>query len=85
MNAPEEQVKKFGLDRHMVSNERILKMLFGDSESLFSYDTYQFTDYSEVVADLFDPDEKAKRRRDVFPRDCKKAFEMGVRFTRKNG
>jgi len=60
-------------------------MLFGASESLCSYDTYQFEDYSKVVADLFDVEEKAKRREEVFPRDCDKTFEMGARFAKKSG
>lgn len=60
-------------------------MLFGASESLCSYDTYQFEDYSKVVADLFDPEKKAKRREDVFPKDCEKAFKMGARFATKRG
>ena len=60
-------------------------MLFGSSESLCSYDTYQFEDYSKVVADLFDAEVKAKRREEVFPIDCEKAFEMGVRLATKNG
>ena len=28
----------------------------------------------------FDAEKKAKRREEVFPLDCKKAFEMGVKF-----
>jgi multimeric flavodoxin WrbA len=84
MNAREEWVKKTGFPPH-IGNERILKMIFGASESLFSFDTYQFEDYSKVVADLFDPEEKAKRRREIFPKDCEKAFDMGARFARKSG
>ena len=60
-----------------------LKMIFGASESVYSFDTYQFEDYSKVVAERFDPEKKAKRREEVFPIDCQKAFEMGVGLTRK--
>ena len=83
MNAPEERVKEFGFPQH-VGNEMILKLLFGASESLCSFDTYQFEDYSKVVADLFDPEEKAKRRKEVFPQDCEQAFDMGARLAQKN-
>jgi multimeric flavodoxin WrbA len=83
MNAREEWVKKSGFPQH-IGNERILKMIFGASESLFSFDTYQFEDYSKVVADLFDPEKKAKRRKEIFPKDCEKAFDMGARFARKS-
>ena len=79
MNARQEGMKPSGQEGRVTRNERLLQMLFGASESLFSFDTYQFEDYSKVVADLFDPEEKAKRRREIFPKDCEKAFEMGVK------
>ena len=81
MNIEEEQIKNHGYDIHFNTNENILKLLFGGSESLFCFDTYQFSDYSKVDADRFDPGKKARRREEVFPEDCKKAFEMGARFT----
>ena len=62
------------------ANEAILKMIFGASESLYCYDTYQFQDYSKVVADRIDVKAKTQRRKDVFPKDCEKAYEMGVRL-----
>ncbi|MGD9239999.1 MAG: NAD(P)H-dependent oxidoreductase, partial [Desulfobacterales bacterium] len=84
MNVTEKQMKASGFDQHPLHNERVLKLIFGSSESLFSFDTYQFKDYSKVVADRFDAEHKAKRRKEVFPLDCQKAFEMGARFARKN-
>jgi hypothetical protein len=63
-------------------NEMILGRIFGLSESLLVTDTYQFDDYSKYV-NSFDVEEKAKRRREVFPIDCEKAYDMGVRFTNK--
>ncbi|MGD9044452.1 MAG: flavodoxin family protein [Desulfobacterales bacterium] len=84
MNVTEKQMKTSGYDQHPLHNEKVLKLVFGDSESLFSFDTYQFEDYSKMVADRFDVEHKAKRRREVFPIDCEKAFDMGVRFARKN-
>jgi len=83
MNRSEEQMKEMGWDRHLGLNERVLRMLFGASESLFSFDTYQFEDYSKVVADAVDLAKKAQTRKEVFPLDCEKAFEMGARFARE--
>lgn len=80
MNVTREQLKEFQYTVHVNINQRTLKTLFGESESLFSFDTYQFKDYSKVVASRFDGEHKAKRRREVFPADCQKAYEMGVRF-----
>lgn len=83
MNVPEQDMKNF-YGWHIGNNERVLSLLFGNAESLFSCDTYQFEDYTKVVADRYDPEHKAKQRREVFPKDCEKAFEMGARFA-KNG
>ena len=83
MNITEQQMKDFGYGWHVGNNERVLSMLFGKAESLFSCDTYQFDDYSKVVADRFDPGQKARRRKEVFPLDCEKAFEIGVRLAKK--
>ena len=59
-----------------------LERIFGSSETLCSYDTYQFEDYSKYVAPRFDPLKKAKRRAEVFPKDCENAFAMGARLSR---
>ena len=83
MNVTEEQMQAQGYDRHIGLNESFLKSIFGASESLFSFDTYQFTDYSKMVADRFDEPKKAKRRKEIFPIDCKKAFEMGARMAKR--
>ncbi len=34
----------------------------------------------DPVNALIDPVKKARRREEVFPIDCQKAFDMGVRF-----
>jgi hypothetical protein len=59
----------------------VMKMIFGASEYICSFDTWQLDDYSKVVSDHFDPEKKAKRREEIFPLDCEKAFEMGARFS----
>jgi multimeric flavodoxin WrbA len=83
MNVTQETMRERGFDRHIALSEEALARIFGASESLCSFDTYQFEDYSKVFADRFDPKKKAKRRKEVFPHDCEKAFEMGARFARK--
>ena len=84
MNISEEQIEEYGYTTHFNTNENYLRLIFGEAESLFSYDTYQFRDYSKVLADRFDEKKKAKRRKEVFPEDCKRAFEMGARFAGGN-
>jgi multimeric flavodoxin WrbA len=80
MNASEEVAQALGYDRLFIANEGYMQRIFGHVESIRSYDTYQFRDYSRVVSDFFDGDKKKKRRQEVFPHDCQKAYDMGVRF-----
>ena len=81
MNIPEEKAIEMGYEQKISQHEMAFKMLLGNNiESLYSFDTYQFYDYTKVVSGLFDPEQKAKRREEVFPNDCKKAFELGVRL-----
>ncbi|HEY3426701.1 MAG TPA: NAD(P)H-dependent oxidoreductase [Negativicutes bacterium] len=85
MNVPEETMKEMGFDRHIAFNENFLQVAFGSAEALLSFDTLQFEDYSKVAADLFDPAAKAKRRKEEFPIDCQKAFELGIRLVGGQG
>jgi multimeric flavodoxin WrbA len=67
-------------DRTLMGIEMTFKRCFGAAETLMVTDTYQFDDYSKYETSAFDEAKKAQRRREVFPEDCRKAFEMGVRF-----
>jgi multimeric flavodoxin WrbA len=82
MNATEEQLNSYGIGQHVALNENYPKRIFGSSESLLSFDTYQFNAYTKVIADRFDTEKKARRYKEIFPKDCERAFEMGVRFTK---
>jgi len=82
MNATEKIVKTLGFDRSINFNEFMLKRIFGYSETLLSFNTSQFDDYSKVVSSSVDLVKKARTRKEQFPEDCKSAFEMGVRFAR---
>lgn len=81
LGATDARIKEAGWDRQFTLMESIMKRIFGASETLVVTDTYQFDDYSKYVAPGMDAEAKAKRRKEVFPGDCRKAFEMGVRFT----
>ncbi len=80
MNVQEGLMKQMGYDRSLSLVETVMARIFGESESLFVYDTYQFDDYSKYESTLFDVEAKAKRRKEEFPKDCQKAFDLGVRF-----
>jgi multimeric flavodoxin WrbA len=80
MNITAEMMRDWGYQQQFDNHQRLLQMAFGASESLCCFDTYQFKDYAKVVADRFDPEKKARRRREVFPQDCEKALAMGARL-----
>jgi multimeric flavodoxin WrbA len=82
MNVPESRLQEAGYLQRFSAYESLMKRFFGDSESLVVTDTYQFDDYAKYVSSLFDAEEKARIRKEEFPKDCKKAFDMGVRFAR---
>jgi Multimeric flavodoxin WrbA len=85
MGVREDQMKLMGYDRYIKGVEMFMKRTFGESESLFVTDTYQFDDYSKYESSAFKVEEKTKRRKEEFPKDCQRAFGMGVRFAHTVG
>jgi multimeric flavodoxin WrbA len=77
-----EQLMKENYGPHIEANAGVMKMMFGQCESLFCNETLQFEDYNKMVFSYFDPEERRIRRRDVFPRDCRRAFELGARLAK---
>lgn len=80
MGAPEERIADFGFSKAISLNEMFLTRVFGTCESMVSCDTYQFADYERIDQDRFDVARKAARREEVFPQDCRRAFELGARM-----
>jgi multimeric flavodoxin WrbA len=84
MNATEETSVERGYGTIFSLAEMFLCRIFGEAaETLCSYDTYQFPDYSKVTMESMDPVKKAARREAVFPDDCRRAFELGCRIASK--
>jgi len=80
MNVSEELLKMFGYDQHIGLTRMCLEMCFGSCELLLSTDTLQYSDYDKYESEIFDKEAKVKRHAEVFPEDCKRAFELGVRM-----
>lgn len=76
----EQKLEQTKWKENIKYNEFLMERFLGKVEPLFVTDTYQFDDYSKYVATAFDASEKLKRRKEVFPQDCKKAFEFGKRL-----
>ena len=80
MGAPESMIKDAGYEKSFQTIERFMKYIFGCAESLVVCDTYQFDDYSKYESSAFNLEEKTKRKQEIFPADCKNAFDLGVRL-----
>ena len=80
MNVPEKILTPMGLDRMFGSTKICLEMHFGPCELLLSTDTLQYSNYDKYESEIFDKEAKYKRHAEVFPEDCKRAFELGVRM-----
>lgn len=78
MNVTEEIMKKMGYLSTFNNIEHLLERMFVKPSVIYSYNTYQFDDYSKYKAELFSEEEKAKYRKIHFPVDCQKAFELGI-------
>lgn len=56
---------------------KLFESLIGPAEYMDASETLQFDDYSKYAADMFDEAERIKRHNEVFPQDCKRAYELG--------
>jgi len=52
---------------------------FGHYASLCHNETLRFEEYTSVVFSLFEPEERLQRRSEIFPRDYRRSFDLGVR------
>ncbi|MBE6356678.1 MAG: flavodoxin family protein [Lentisphaerae bacterium] len=85
MNIPQEAVENFGYRDFFDRTRRFPQIVFNSSEveTLYVCNTFQFSDYSKYVSSMFNAEEKAKARKEQFPIDCQKAFELGKRIALK--
>lgn len=84
MNCTEELAKQFNYPALLAPDWNAFKRFFGSCEVLHAYNTYQFTDYSKYMADMFDEPGKAHARQTQFPLDKQKAFDLGKRLLEMN-
>ncbi len=83
MGSKEDWAKAMGYEQPAQFLNKAFELVFkAPSELLLVHDIHQFDDYSKYYAPRFDPVEKARRRDEIFPQDCQKAFEMGARLAR---
>ena len=79
----DEQAMKENYGAHIALNASVLKMLYGSSESFFCNETLQFEEYDKVVFSYCDPEERRRRHKEVFPQDCRRAYDLGARMAKE--
>jgi multimeric flavodoxin WrbA len=80
MNVPEEMIQPMGYEWLFNRTKMMLEKHFGPCEVLLSTNTLHYSDYDLFESEIFDKETKYKRHAEVFPEDCKRAFELGVRM-----
>jgi multimeric flavodoxin WrbA len=80
MNTTEAQFQTHPSRPILERVEAVLERAFGHAESMYSFDTCQFRNYSRILSDVFDPVHKQQRREKAFPKDCQRAFDLGARL-----
>ena len=80
MNVNETISTRLGYEKMFAATAGSLQRILGASETFCSYDTCQFLDYSKVVMEYLDPVHKQARKEQVFPEECRRAFEFGRRL-----
>jgi len=81
MNIKEEDIPASNMDKPLARMQATMTRVFGSCELLLCTDTCQFDDYSKYLSTLWDASAKAKRREEVFPKDCAQAFALGERLS----
>ena len=83
MNCPKEMMETVGYPPILESNTETLRAVFGASETLYAFNTYQFADYSRYDMTLFTEEEKRAHRDAHFATDLANARALGKRLVEK--
>ena len=84
MNAPEEATAYLYQDTSVAASCCTMRCTFGNCEAFQAFNTYQFNDLPIYMSADSKPAllaaGKAKRREEVFPQDCERAYQLGMRL-----
>lgn len=84
MNVSEDMLEQFNYPTILGANETYLNMIYGYCETVYSCDTYQFSDYSKYDCNVFSEEHKRHVKETQFPKDLSKAFDLGKRLVEKS-
>ena len=80
MNCPDEEMYHAN-NYHILMDTNAHQLgMFGPTEVLYSFDTYQFNDYSRYDAEGIPAEWKAEKHRTQFPMDLDAAYNLGRRL-----
>lgn len=83
MGCPESMIAECHYPEMFAETDKFLNMLFGYGETVYTYNAYQFDDYSRYdVSKAVEP-MRAKYRDEQYPNDLQNAYEMGQRLVQK--
>ena len=78
MNCTPEWSKKLGYDFIYEHNKSVNESIFkAPCKTLCAFNTQQVKNYSKYAMSMFDSDEKYRSRKEQFPKDLEKAYELG--------
>jgi multimeric flavodoxin WrbA len=81
-NVPENHLESMGYRAKFDDYKRVFDRFIGEAQVLIVTETLQVDDYAKYGMTMFDEAARKKRREEVFPLDCKRAFETGAALAR---
>lgn len=82
MNVSESMFHDFGYPALFQRYENWMKLYFGHCETFLATDTMQVKDYSRCHLGCWDSNAKRLRHETVFPEECRKAYELGIKLAK---
>lgn len=77
MNVSEDMLSQTGIDVRAEHYKSMMDRYFTYVGTLFSTETLQVKDYNKYHMAQFDGQERMRRRLEVFPSDCQRAYDLG--------
>ena len=76
-NCPEPAYDKVGYTQLFGAYKQYMERFYGNCRTLAVSETLQTHDYDKYRMAMFDVPDRQRRRKEVFPQDCEKAYELG--------
>ena len=84
MNCPKDYMMQINYPTLLEENTKVMADIFGYSETLYAFNTYQFNDYSRYDFNLFSEEDKRRYREEHWEKDLQNVYELGRRLVKKS-